>query len=158
MSDKEVVNYDSDIQVGEKEVDEHGRMIYTDTVIIPMNMRQLHLAWGTIKEVLELGVVPPDELGPVMELLERIAAMEKDVWEKKAISLPINYCVGFWHCLNTGRKFHIYKKEKAKDKQLDKLTMEVAKVIDNYHKVMKHEQKKTMQEIAMETSPKKLLE
>lgn len=137
-SPKEVVAQES------KDTDIHGREIFEESVVQRISHPDFIFMHETLREVIDKDLVPPDDIGPMMTLLEMLADQEKDVYDTGAFILPINYCVGLWHCLNTGRKFHIYEKFKKKDKTLDIITNRIAKSLDAYHKAKIHEEKEGM--------------
>ena len=131
------------IQAESKEddnLDEHGRLKYEDHINFPLKQRDLIFMHETVRMVMDKGLVPMDEEGPVVTLLEMMASAEPDVYNHECMLLPVNYFVGLWHCLNTARKFSLYTQQwKKKDKWLDRITIKVAEKIDEYHLVKSHE-------------------
>lgn len=139
-SSKEIQN-SVDIDKENENLDQHGRMKHEDIIVLRLNHKELLFIHQAIRDVLETNppIVPPDEVGPTISLLEMLSAQEKEIYNHSQLVLPVNYCVGLWHCLNTGRKFHIYKKRKGKDNHLDKTVRNIAESLDAYHKVKSHE-------------------
>jgi hypothetical protein len=102
--------------------------------------------WNTIKDTLEgggnlmgKGIVPPHEINKAFELMKLLAEQDKDTRKEFKIKLPINYMMGLWHCLNSARKFWIYKEDADKDRYLTDVTLKVATILDIYHKRKENE-------------------
>lgn len=145
MSDKDLVesNEEKDIVVfGEKadHLDEHGRIIHEDKINFKVIHKDLIFMHETLRMVADKDLVPPDEVGPFVTLLEMMAEQEADVHRYECLLLPVNYFLGLWHGLNTARKFSLYLPQWVKkDKHLDWITTNVAKYLDKYHMVKSHE-------------------
>jgi hypothetical protein len=124
----------------DENLDQHGRPIWEDKIVFKLQHKDLIFMHQTIRLVMEKGLVPPEEVGPCMTLLEELAVQESEVHKKSGLILPINYFVGMWHALNTARMFSLYSQQfKKKDKHLENIVMRIAKRLDEYHTVKSHE-------------------
>lgn len=139
MDSKDLINNieAKEIQIGEPKVDETGRMVFEDGIDYRISHADLMFIWNTIKDLLDANLIPPMESEPTIKLMGMIAERESEVYRNGFMFLPINYFVGMWHALNTGRKFDIYSKALKKANKLDQITMKVAEKIDEYHRILK---------------------
>ena len=132
---------------GEMVLDETGNPIFKDSVQMGVKRNQLLFIYNAIKDLLDANLkangmlIPPPEIDRVMKLMDLIASQDKDTTKEIKLTLPINYMVGLWHSLQSGRRFGIYMKDadKMKDTYLDDMTMKVAETIDTYHKLKNKE-------------------
>lgn len=123
------------------EYSEDGFKIFKDTVEIPVMRAELLFIWQVCADLLEGAAnlhgkspVPPHEAEKMFELMEMLSNQDKDTRKEFKLKLPINYCVGLWHGVNSARKFHIYKEDTDKDRYLTDVTLKVATIIDHFHK------------------------
>jgi hypothetical protein len=135
----------------EVKLDETGRLVHDDSINFRCSHKDIIFIHETIGLVLEKGLVPEPEIGPIMVLLDMLANAEPDTHKHGCFILPVNYFIGMWHGLNTARKFGLYSQQfKQKEKHLDHLTTQVARSIDAYHTIKSH----VAEEEKLELTPK----
>lgn len=124
-----------EIQTEEYKLDENGLIIHEEGIEFKCSHNDLLFIHTVCKDMLEANLVPPMEVDKVITLMEMLAEQEKKAWDYGCFFLPINYFIGMWHCLNTGRSFDIYSKNKTKANTLDQITYRAAEQIDLYHAI-----------------------
>jgi hypothetical protein len=151
---KDIVNEDDDRfyydEEGNVKVDEFKRPIYRHYIQMRVTQSELRFIWKTMTMVLNLNMVPVEEIDPSIRLLEMLAEQERHTRKYYYIKLAVNYFTGAWHICNTARKFHLYSKNKKNDSRLDNITLKMARLLDEYHKILKNEH------IAAKVSPTKI--
>ena len=124
---------------GEIKLDEAGKPIFKDIIEWTSNLGEINAIWHSVMRLLEQRLVPPNEEQAAFDLLSAVAKMQRDTKKDYKVSLPINYFVGMWHCLNSSRKFGLWADDKGMDDALTDLTLRVASQIDRYHKIKQNE-------------------
>lgn len=124
----------------EIELDESNKPVFVDQIKMETTTDEHRNLWLCIRLVLEEGLVPEPEIDACISLMEKLAIQEKDSRKPYFITLPINYFVGLWHCVNTCRKFDLFKDDKKVDKIVDGLALKLAGYLDYHHSVKSFEQ------------------
>ena len=109
-----------------------GTPIFADEILMETDLGEMAGMIEVIQQILLQNLVPMNEVQNAMQLMDMLAEQQNLTDPKFHIKLRVNYAVGLWHCLNTSRKFHIFKKDKAMDKRVDELTNKVATFLDMY--------------------------
>lgn len=135
---------------GELVLDSIGRPVFKDSITWETNTPELYATWNCIKALLDEQLVPYTEVDGCIELMEKLSSLEDTkAFGNYDVTLPVNYFTGMWHCVNSTRKFHLFKNDKPLDKSIDGLAMKYARLLDMYHSVKKDERMKDI----MEASP-----
>lgn len=138
--EKELAHYMKLDNDGNIELDEARKPIFDAGIEWYTNNSQLILIWTCAIECLNERLVPFDDIGAVMELIEKIAHFQQPNNSKPyRVKLPINYFVGTWHVLNTSIKTGIMRGEKKTEQLLEETTMFFAKQIDMFQSIKKQE-------------------
>ena len=161
---------------GEVILDENSLPKFKASLAIKVTNKELHFIWNVIKDLLELNIkeaeesfkrtkkymflIPREEVDSMLTLMEMVASYEKE-GDKRSfyMTLPINYFVGMWKVHNLAREIKLYSQNfVAKNRELDELTMAMAKIIDSYHKVDKFEKTLDNEPFKEVTPPKAVAE
>lgn len=155
---KDAVEYEED---GETiKLDEAGKPVFKDSIQWETDGPQIMAIWIVHKAVIEERLVPPNDLDAAFDSMTLYAREYRNTNKPYTITIPINYFVGTWHILNTSRKFHLFKHDKALSNAIDGLTMWFAKRIDMYHEVKRREkvQDEVSPEVVLKLPKKKSFE
>lgn len=125
---------------GEPLLDDNQKPIFKEVLELRLTGHEVKLGYDCGKHLLEQGLVPEPEIDSVMHLLDILANNHRPTRQKYTVQLPVNYVVGFWHTVNSCRKFDLYAKQKDLSRRVDALAIRLASYMDAHHKLKNREE------------------